>query len=165
ETLPAGSEYTMSPANGTVGEQSRSEAGGALSVTMRPLTNTILISAPYSKGWVDSAGGIITEDYLGFDLAVTFQLQVIEADGKGGQPASGAKWADAGAYFEKALSPQAYQALFGSYSFTQTQTGRINDSAVWGKTYSFANLPSVISNSTGGLTYLRYRVVEAGIAY
>lgn len=165
ETLPAGSEYTMSPANGTVGEQSRSEAGGALSVTMRPLTNTILTSAPYSKGWVDSAGGIITEDYLGFDLAVTFQLQVIEADGKGGQPASGAKWADAGTYFEKALSPQAYQALFGSYSFTQTQTGRINDSAVWGKTYSFANLPSVISNSTGGLTYLRYRVVEAGIAY
>ena len=164
-TLPSGSEYTMLPANGTVGEQSRSEAGGALSVTMRPLTNTILTSAPYSKGWVDSAGGIITEDYLGFDLAVTFQLQVIEADGKGGQPASGAKWADAGTYFEKALSPQAYQALFGSYSFTQTQTGRINDSAVWGKTYSFANLPSVISNSTGGLTYLRYRVVEAGIAY
>ena len=31
-----------------------------------------------------TAGGIITEDYLGFDLAVTFQLQVIEADGKGG---------------------------------------------------------------------------------
>ena len=55
ETLPAGSEYTMSPANGTVGEQSRSEAGGALSVTMRPLTNTILTSAPYSKGWAAQA--------------------------------------------------------------------------------------------------------------
>ena len=76
ETLPEGSLYTMSP--GTVAQQGSKEGENVLSVTMHPLGNTILTKAPYSKNWVDSSGDIISEDYLGLNLSVTFQLQVAE---------------------------------------------------------------------------------------
>lgn len=165
EILPGGSVYSALPGNGTVGEQQCIEASGMLSIVMNRLTNTIRTSVPYEKNWVDSEGNIITEDYLGLDLAVTFQLQVIEAGGKGGKPAEGETWEAADDYFERMLSEENYEAIFGSYNFTSTKQGRINDSAVWGQKYFFERLPSFIPNDGGGFTYLCYRVVETGIEY
>ena len=125
----------MSP--GTVAQQGSKEGENVLSVTMHPLGNTILTKAPYSKNWVDSSGDIISEDYLGLNLSVTFQLQVAELDGKGGKPAGA--WQNADGYFKQKLSGESYNAVFGSYAFTQTKTGHINDSAVWGPKHAFEN--------------------------
>lgn len=160
ETLPEGSLYTMSP--GTVAQQGSKEGENVLSVTMHPLGNTILTKAPYSKNWVDSSGDVISEDYLGLNLSVTFQLQVAELDGKGGKPAGA--WQNADGYFKQKLSGESYNAVFGSYAFTQTKTGHINDSAVWGPKHAFENLPSFLKDGNS-VTYLRYRVVETAIEY
>ena len=157
ERLPDGSVYKSSPANGRVGEKGQTGS----EITMNNLTNSILTSISYSKSFVDTDGELISEDYLGFDISVLFELQVAElSDSNIGE------WQSASNYFGNNLPDEIYNAVFEGYSFTQSLTGRINDTSVWGVSRSFTNLPTVIKKN--GLTdavSLTYRVVEKEIIY
>lgn len=84
--------------------------------------------------------------------------------GRQGQGKPAGAWQNADGYFKQKLSGESYNAVFGSYAFTQTKTGHINDSAVWGPKHAFENLPSFLKDGSS-VTYLRYRVVETAIEY
>ena len=174
EKLPDGSVYNSSPSSGRVTERSRQTETGedgvtATTITMNPLTNSLQTAVSFSKTWVDSDGEEITEDYLGIELGVTFTLQVAEAAyGADGTTISNVSdWSDASEYFEENLSPEAYNAIFGNYSFTKKLTGNLG-SAVWGQANTFSALPRMIVKKDaqdGTVTYLLYRAVETEISY
>ena len=137
------------------------ESSGSLVQSMTDLENSIMTSESFSKYWVDSDGDEITEDYLGYELEVTFTLQVREISDAGNT-----KWQDAETYFEGALSDEVFSDLFNGYSFTQTLTGRLGDD-LWNTGDSFDDLPGWIVKSSsaagGDVTTLEYRVVESCI--
>ena len=146
------------------GDPTEDESTGDLVQSMTDLENSIMTSEPFSKHWVDSDGDEITEDYLGYELEVTFTLQVREISDAGNT-----KWQDAETYFEGALSDEVFSDLFNGYSFTQTLTGRLGDD-LWNTGGSFKNLPGwIVKAGTGDTaadntaTKLEYRVVESYI--
>ena len=120
------------------------------------MTNSITQMVYYQKQWLNSDGTAVTEDYLGTDLTVKFQLQVWnETD---------SRWQNAEDYFIAALGADQYENLFGNgkYNFAPTLTGRINDSTVWGRNHPFGSLPKFITVNQQ-TTQLTYRVIETGI--
>ena len=121
------------------------------------MTNSITQQVYYQKQWLGSDGKTVTEDYLGTDLTVKFQLQVWNDETDSG-------WQNAEDYFTAALGADQYENLFGNgkYNFAPTLTGRINDSTVWGRNNSFGSLPKfiIVDQQT---TQLTYRVIETGI--
>lgn len=122
------------------------------------MTNSITQTVYYQKQWLDANGNTVTEDYLGTEITVTFQLQVWNA--------TGSQWENAETFFQNALSAEDYAKLFGSYDFTPELTGRLGDSSVWGKNHALiTKLPRFISNGQGGNTELTYRVVETSISW
>ena len=138
-------------------------------LTPTPLTNTLYTNTSFTKAWQDKGGNSIKEDYLGFDLTVTFKLQV--------KPDSGT-WQDASNYFtedECGLGSEVLTSIKNAITttgftknpddpFKATLTGRI-DSSVWGGTNRFNNLPIVIQPTGGSSVKLTYRVVEESVAY
>lgn len=133
------------------------------------VTNTLYTNTSFTKAWQDKDGTPIAEDYLGFDLTVTFKLQV--------KPDSGT-WQDASNYFTEAecgLEESVLTSIKNAIKvtgatpdandpFRATLTGRI-DSSVWGGTNRFDNLPTVIQPASGDTVKLTYRVVEESVAY
>ena len=159
EKLSDDSDYHSSPSSGRVEQKNTDTGDQGTTITMNPLTNSITTSVPYSKTWVDREGNIITGDYLNLGrLNVDFKLQVKGEDGQ---------WTDAEQYFKDNLTEETYNKLFGSYSFTNTLSGLLGDTSVWGVTNYFRNLPEVIKvKDTGGeKVKLSYRVVETKISY
>lgn len=154
ESCPTHRGYAASVTE--VGIQARD--GGVL--TMYRLTNSLATSVPLSKGWVDSEGDRITQDYLGVDLSVTFELQVSEAPGSDGVY----HWQDAEQYFSESskLTQEQYNQLFGTYAFTKTLTGRIDGTGTWSG--SFPNLPRRIGDGDATVQ-LYYRAVETQVSY
>ncbi|MEE0786399.1 MAG: Cna B-type domain-containing protein [Oscillospiraceae bacterium] len=146
-----------------------SDAGTEMMLTPTPLTNTLYTNTSFTKAWQDKGGNSIKEDYLGFDLTVTFKLQVSPGDGV---------WQDASTYFtqnECGLEEPVLTSIKNAITvkgatqdandpFKATLTGRI-DSAVWGGTNQFSNLPTVIPQTGGSSVKLTYRVVEESVAY
>nr|WP_275951254.1 Cna B-type domain-containing protein [Hydrogenoanaerobacterium saccharovorans] len=126
-------------------------------LTAGDLTNSITQTVYYRKQWLNSDSTAVTEDYLGTEITVTFQLQVWND--------TASQWENGDTFFQHALDSENYTKLFGSYDFTPELTGRINDSTVWGKNHSFTGLPRFISDRQGGTTQLSYRVVETGISW
>ena len=125
-------------------------------LTAGDLTNSITQTVYYRKQWLNSDSTAVTEDYLGTDLTVKFQLQVWnETD---------SRWQNAEDYFIAALGADQYENLFGNgkYNFAPTLTGRINDSTVWGRNHPFGSLPKFITVNQQ-TTQLTYRVIETGI--
>lgn len=53
---------------------SDSKTGNSLNIGS--VTNTLYTNTSFTKAWQDEGGNSIKEDYLGFDLTVTFKLQV-----------------------------------------------------------------------------------------
>lgn len=146
------------------GDPTEDESTGDLVQSMTDLENSIMTSEPFSKHWVDSDGDEITEDYLGYELEVTFTLQVREISDAGNT-----KWQDAETYFEGALSDEVFSDLFNGYSFTQTLRGRLGVD-LWNTGGSFKNLPGwIVKDGTDDTaadntaTKLEYRVVESCI--
>lgn len=159
--------YTMG--SGGTWRKTVSDDGTEMMLTPTPLTNTLYTNTLFTKAWQDEGGNSIKEDYLGFDLTVTFKLQV--------KPGSGT-WQDASNYFTKAgcgLEEPVLTSIknaikvtgatqYANDPFRATRTGRI-DSAVWGGTNRFNNLPTVIPQTGGSSVKLTYRVVEESVAY
>ena len=122
------------------------------------ITNSITQKVYYRKQWLNSDGTAVTEDYLGTEITVTFQLQV--------RYDTASQWENGDTFFQNTLSAADYVKLFGSDDFfTPEHTGRINDSTVWGKNHALINLPRFISDGKDGTTQLSYRVVETGISW
>lgn len=159
--------YTMG--SGGTWRKTVSDDGTEMMLTPTPLTNTLYTNTLFTKAWQDEGGNSIKEDYLGFDLTVTFKLQV--------KPGSGT-WQDASNYFTEAgcgLEEPVLTSIknaikvtgatqYANDPFRATRTGRI-DSAVWGGTNRFNNLPTVIPQTGGSSVKLTYRVVEESVAY
>ena len=148
-------------------ETSDSKTGDSLNIGS--VTNTLYTNTSFTKAWQDKGGNSIKEDYLGFDLTVTFKLQVNPGDGV---------WQDASNYFTEAgcgLEESVLTSIKNAITttgftknpddpFKATLTGRI-DSTVWGGTNRFNNLPTVIPQTGGSPVKLTYRVVEESVAY
>lgn len=159
--------YTMG--SGGTWRKTVSDAGTEMMLTPTPLTNTLYTNTSFTKAWQDEDGTPIAEDYLGFDLTVTFKLQV--------KP-DGSTWQDASNYFtedECGLGSEVLTSIKNAITvkgatqdandpFKATLTGRI-DSSVWGGTNQFNNLPTVIQPTGGSSVKLTYRVVEESVAY
>ena len=115
------------------------------------LTNSIATSVWFEKHWVDEINDPITVDYLGFDLSVTFRLQVAVNDG--GED----EWTFA------SDSKYVKQAFDGTYDDTRTLEGRVHESEKWRGSYT--GLPTVVSDENGGYIFLKYRVIETAVSY
>lgn len=149
--------YTPSPS--TVNQKSVDAAGN---IVMNPLKNTIYTSIGYIKRWQDSDGNAITEDYLGIDLTVTFDLQVRMK--KAGEKDWGAWTEDPASALSAVLSTEAYQAIFDQYVFEASINGRIDDNT-WNSVRYFRNLPRYARSAAGEILELDYRVLETSIQY
>lgn len=152
EEEPSGYESASGGETWTTGDP----VNGVLSAGT--ITNSITQTVDYRKQWLNSDGTAVTEDYLGTEITVTFQLQVWN------DTSSPSQWENADTFFRNAF-PDKYDDIFDGYDFTPELTGRINDSTVWGKNHSFTGLPKFISDGKGGTTQLSYRVVETGISW
>ena len=151
EEEPSGYESASGGETWTTGDP----VNGVL--TAGDLTNSITQTVYYRKQWLNSDSTAVTEDYLGTEITVTFQLQVWND--------TTSQWENGDTFFQHALDSENYTNPFGSYDFTPELTGRINDSTVWGKNHALINLPRFISDGKDGTTQLSYRVVETGISW
>ena len=150
--------------------ESGSTTGNVLN--MQDLTNSITTYERYIKRWVDEAGQYITEDYLGFDLTVNFELQVTEAKADGKPLESGYDWESAETYFDRMLGQDNdWRTTLGlePADLHPALTGRIDDTTYWSASRDVDDLPLVIVKAadlgTGKLTHLQYRIVETSIEY
>lgn len=166
EYLEDGSVYEVRPANGQVSEKTQDT--DAATSQMNDLTNSMETDVPFRKEWIDSEGEAITEDYLSYDLAIDFKLQVAEvtATETGGETSyTVGEWRDASQYMEEKLSPDDYNTIFGNgFEFTKPLSGRINDPD-WGQGDTFQDLPRTITKTDEGNVRLIYRAVESEIRY
>lgn len=128
------------------------------------LTNSITTHADFAKVWADENGDPLTKDYLGFELSVTFELQVsMDSDRLNGLALTDGEWISAAEAAKEYQSIQAALEANGSPSGTKTLTGHVTD-AVWNG--SFTGLPSVIKvEGTDQYIFLKYRVVETAVSY
>lgn len=161
EQKDSDSKYNVTPSDGSV-SGSNDEKN---TINMADLTNSIKVSEPFTKRWVDSDGKTITDDYLGTALTVTFKLQAADKPKKG----KAAEWKDAKEYFTDNLTEEAYNAAFvegyeEEYKFTREKEGRINDADKW-KTEYFTDLPAYITDRDQQEQEVDYRVVEVSIQY
>ena len=114
--------------------------------TLAALKNSTSTSVNFEKKWKDSDGNAITEDYLGRELSVTFQLQVRETGDN--------EWVNADKYFDGKDLPKEVE-------FTKTIEGTLNPSTTWSG--SFTKLPLAIKDDNGEIVRLEYRVVETSV--
>ena len=113
--------------------------------TLAALKNSTSTSVNFEKKWKDSDGNAITEDYLGRELSVTFQLQVRETGDN--------EWVNADKYFDGKDLPKEVE-------FTKTIEGTLNPSTTWSG--SFTKLPLAIKGGEQ-IVRLEYRVVEISV--
>ena len=147
--------YEANPADGTVGEEGVPNGSGVQ--MMKDLTNSITKDVIFRKTWVDEDGDEITEDYLGEDLSVTFELQVKAENGS---------YQSADTFFADQYST-IYEKIKEENNITiltWTVTDRINGPE-WDKEYSFKALPLYVNDDEGNIISLSYRVVETSIGY
>lgn len=150
EVKPSGYESASGGETWTTGDP----VNGVLSAGT--ITNSITQTVDYRKQWLNSDGTAVTEDYLGTEITVTFQLQVWND--------TDSQWENGDTFFQNAF-PDKYDDIFDGYNFTPELIGRINDDTVWNKNHALINLPRFISDKQGGTTQLSYRVVETGISW
>lgn len=156
--------YEVTPENGVhvsaeSGQQGE-EGDSTLTATFgTALTNSLKVNIPFSKQWMIHTDTEeytqITDDYFGYDLYITFKLQVKEKDDE--------VWQNAESYFPEALG-ENFQTVFpeGTDTFTKEIHGAVNETA----SGSFDGLPSVIgADGTETYTVLEYRAVETKVRF
>lgn len=117
------------------------------------LTNSIMTLAKFQKNWVDAEGNPITQDYLGFDLTVEFQLQVRKM--KSNDP-----WVNAGDWTYDNGKTLGLAEGADVHSLTGRVVGAAHN---W--TYTFEDLPGVVQDSNGIYLFLEYRVIETKVSW
>ena len=122
-------------------------------VNLGQLVNSIQTDVPFSKEWAqqgeDGKTEPITEDYLGFEIAVTFELQVREKNDQNGA------WKRAEEFFKD-------KEILQNYEFTQTKEMSITDF----RNGKFTGLPLVWKeDGSSSVVELEYRVVETQVEY
>lgn len=142
-------DYTTTPASGEVEKSAATAADGV--VTMPELVNSIQTDVPFSKNWAQQDDDPITEDYLGFKIAVTFELQVRSENERA--------WQDADAFFAKYIGNEPDDLFAAGTTFDQEILCSITEQ----ERGSFKNLP-VISPADPNVG-LMYRVVETKVRY
>ena len=141
--------YTTAPANGKAEKSAATAEDGV--VTMPELVNSIQTDVPFSKNWAQQDGDPIAEDYLGFEIAVTFELQVRSEKERA--------WRDADAFFAEYIGNDANDIFAEGTTFDQEILCSITER----ERGSFKNLP-VISPADPNVG-LMYRVVETKVRY
>lgn len=118
-------------------------------VNLGQLVNSIQTDVPFSKEWTQQDDNPIAEDYLGFKIAVTFELQVrVKNDPNGA-------WKRAEEFFKD-------KKILQNYEFTQTKEMFITDS----RNGKFTGLPLVWKeDGSSSVVELEYRVVETQVEY
>ena len=142
--------YTTTPASGEV-EKSAATAAADGVVTMPKLVNSIQTDVPFSKNWAQQNGDPIAEDYLGFKIAVTFELQVRSEKERA--------WRDADEFFAEYIGSEPGDLFAAGTTFDQEILCSITEQ----KRGSFENLP-IISPAEPNVG-LMYRVVETKVRY
>lgn len=127
-------------------------------VTMDPLTNSILTEISFQKEWVDSDGNPITQDVLGggIELEVTFQVEVNTT--RADSPIGGDQWKPVKEYFS---SETATAEQMKNYEDTFSIRAPLG-SEEWDEPHTFKNLPLYISD-TSAEYQATYRVVETSV--
>lgn len=120
-------------------------------VNLGQLVNSIQTDVPFSKNWAQQDDDPITEDYLGFKIAVTFELQVRSENERA--------WQDADAFFAKYIGNEPDDLFAAGTTFDQEILCSITEQ----ERGSFKNLP-VISPADPNVG-LMYRVVETKVRY
>ena len=159
------------PLNGNSGKWPNTLQVSSETTNFGELTNTTHMNYSFIKEWQDAEGEKITEDYLGFDLTVSFQLQV---------SAGGGEWTNANEYFTDesitdnvAIKPRVGVTQGEDDKWdTATITGRVN-ADVWGTkdnpVGTFTKLPTMLKSDdgAGNVTYtsMQYRVIETSVSY
>lgn len=119
------------------------------------LTNSIMTLAKFEKKWVDAEGNPITQDYLGFDLTVEFQLQVREMSSSEEKD-----WVNANEWKYDENKTLGLEAGADTNSLTGRVVGADHN---W--TYTFEDLPSVVQDSSNKYIFLEYRVIETEVSW
>lgn len=154
--------HIYSPTNGT-GKWNTLQLTGT-ATDFGKVTNSITTNAFFDKDWTDEEGNPLTEDYLGFALSVTFELQI--SSRQAGQD-DWSEWSPA-----SASTYQSVQAALdlpqNGENGTKTLTGLVTNDTVWNG--FFTGLPSVIKvedadGDAGQYIFLKYRVVETAVSY
>ena len=124
-------------------------------VTMDPLTNSILTEVKFQKAWVDSDGNPITQDVLGggIELEVTFQVQVNTTNA--GSLTGGGSW----------------KTIAGCFANDETMRGYEDEKTIraplgsekWDDPHTFENLPLYIKSDSSAEYQATYRVVETSV--
>lgn len=139
--------YTGNPSS--VQKPADSAADDDGKVNLGQLVNSIQTDVPFSKEWAQQDGDPIAEDYLGFKIAVTFELQVREKNDQNGA------WKRAEEFFKD-------KEILQNYEFTQTKEMSITDSG----NGEFTGLPLVWKeDGSSSVVELEYRVVETQVEY
>lgn len=152
--------YTPSEPNGVWPTAIR---GSQNDTSFGTLTNSTHANAAYKKVWLETTGTDedgkpitkpITEDYLGFNLKVTFKLQARTQTG-----GEFSAWEDARS------NEYVKQAMGSDWSDEATLSGPVNaDESTWSGT--FEGLPGVVKDPTSGAyVFLAYRVIETEVSY
>lgn len=138
--------YTGNPSSVQKSADSAADDDGK--VNLGQLVNSIQTDVPFSKNWAQQDGDPIAEDYLGFKIAVTFELQVrVKNDPNGA-------WKRAEEFFKD-------KEILQNYEFTQTKEMSITDS----RNGKFTGLPLVWKEAESSFVELEYRVVETQVEY
>lgn len=120
-------------------------------VNLGQLVNSIQTDVPFSKEWTQQDDNPIAEDYLGFKIAVTFELQVRSEKERA--------WRDADEFFAEYIGSEPGDLFAAGTTFDQEILCSITEQ----KRGSFENLP-IISPAEPNVG-LMYRVVETKVRY
>lgn len=141
--------YTGNPSS--VQKPADSAADDDGKVNLGQLVNSIQTDVPFSKNWAQQDGDPITEDYLGFKIAVTFELQVRSEKERA--------WRDADEFFAEYIGSEPGDLFAAGTTFDKEILCSITEQ----KRGSFENLP-IISPAESNVG-LMYRVVETKVRY
>lgn len=149
--------YIATPHGGKVTVSADNDTKDNAQLKFPDLKNSMNTDISFQKIWHDQNDQPITQDFLGKDLTVTFELQVREKN-------SG-EWKKADEFFKGILKEEFATIFPKGLDADQEITARINAGE---KTWSrkFANLPAVYKlDGESTFRHFEYRVVETSVKY
>lgn len=149
--------YIATPHGGKVTVSADNDTKDNAQLKFPDLKNSMNTDISFQKIWHDQNDQPITQDFLGKELTVTFELQVREE--------GSTSWKKADEFFKGILKEEFATIFPKGLDADQEITARINAGE---KTWSrkFANLPAVYKlGSESTFRHFEYRVVETKVTY